>query len=316
MTNTNGTLAQFDFQGQAVRVVTVDGTQWWIARDVCAVLEIVNPTRALDALDDDEKGLHSMKTPGGDQQVSVINEPGLYSLVLRSRKPQARAFKRWITHEVIPAIRRTGRYAVDEDPMPSVSPETMQFFRLVAHAAAEAFTAEARAAARRAESTVTAAVEANGRAIEGLDERIARLVEAVGVQGRALGVPPQRGGAGAAADSSTPDGEPISHRVIPEDALSFDALAELLALETGWSELSRGRLFETARDAGLLRLLTPPYSGYTLTDPRLAVLFRVRRISGAATGWPCVHHYQPLVLPQGMAIMRQLVLQEIDRGVR
>ncbi|MER8183325.1 Bro-N domain-containing protein [Kitasatospora sp. NPDC094015] len=311
MTNTNGTPAQFDFDGHEVRVVTIDGDPWWVARDVCAVLEIINPTRALDALDEDEKGLHSMKTLGGDQQVSVINEPGLYSLVLRSRKPQARAFKRWITHEVIPSIRRTGRYAVDEDQAPQVSPETMQFFRLVARAAAEAFGAEARVAARRAEAAVTAAVGANGRAIEGLDERISRLIETLEAGARP-GVPPQRA-AGPARPA--PEGEPIRHQDIPEEALTFDALAELLALEIGRPGLSRHELFETACDAGLLRRLSAPHSGYSLTDRRLAVLFRVRRISGAAHGWPCVHHHQPLVLPQGVAIMRQLVLQDIGPGV-
>ncbi|MEV4612289.1 Bro-N domain-containing protein [Kitasatospora sp. NPDC049258] len=308
MTSTNGTLAQFDFNGQEVRVVTIDGSPWWVAGDVCEVLEISLAHRALAALDEDEKGRHTMTTLGGDQQVSVINEPGLYSLVLRSRKPQARAFKRWITHEVIPSIRRSGRYAVDEEQAPQVSPEAMQFFRLVARAAAEAFGAEARAAAQRAETAVTVAVAANGRAIEGLDERITQLIEAVAGGGRGHGVPPQRG---AGPVRSVPDEEPIRHHAIPEDALTFDALAELLALETDRPELSRNALFETSCDAGLLRRLSAPYSGYSLTDPRLAVLLRVRRVSGAAHGWPCLHHFQPLVLPQGVAIMRQLVLQDL-----
>ena len=70
--------------------------------------------RSLDGvesdIDDDEKGLHTMQTPGGQQEMSIVSEAGLYSLILRSRKPEAKAFKRWITHEVLPAIRKTGGY--------------------------------------------------------------------------------------------------------------------------------------------------------------------------------------------------------------
>jgi anti-repressor protein len=90
--------------------VTVDGEPWFVAADVCAVLDLGNPRSSLALLDDDEKGVHTVDTPGGPQQVTVINEPGLYSLVLRSRKTEAKLFKRWITHEVLPAIRATGSY--------------------------------------------------------------------------------------------------------------------------------------------------------------------------------------------------------------
>lgn len=103
---------------QPVRTVMVDGEPWFIAADVCTVLEIANPYSSLALLDHDEKGLHSMETPGGEQQFSVVSEAGLYSLILRSRKPQARQFKRWITHDVLPAIRRTGRY--DTEPATTV----------------------------------------------------------------------------------------------------------------------------------------------------------------------------------------------------
>lgn len=100
----------FSYGDWPVRVVTVDGDPWWVAKDVCDVLDIAESHRALAALDDDEKGRHSMTTPGGVQLLSVISEAGLYSLILRSRKPEAKAFKRWVTHEVIPSIRRTGSY--------------------------------------------------------------------------------------------------------------------------------------------------------------------------------------------------------------
>jgi prophage antirepressor-like protein len=91
----------------------IDTEPWWVARDVADVLELGNMRSSLALLDEDEKGVHSMDTLGGTQQLAIVNEPGLYSLILRSRKPQARAFKRWITHEVIPSIRRTGSYSIE-----------------------------------------------------------------------------------------------------------------------------------------------------------------------------------------------------------
>lgn len=101
----------FPDTGQQVRTVVIDAAVWFVAVDVCAVLGLAQPHRSLAALDEDEKGRHSMTTPGGEQQVSIISEPGLYSLVLRSRKPEARAFRRWVTHDVLPSIRQTGTYS-------------------------------------------------------------------------------------------------------------------------------------------------------------------------------------------------------------
>lgn len=93
-----------------VRVVDVNGEPWFVAKDVCECLDIGNSRDAVAALDEDEKGVDSIDTPGGAQEMSIISEAGLYSLILRSRKPEAKAFKRWITHEVLPAIRKTGGY--------------------------------------------------------------------------------------------------------------------------------------------------------------------------------------------------------------
>lgn len=104
----------FPATGGAVRVVTIDGDPWFVAADVCAVLGIGNHRQATKYLDEDEKGVITNDTPGGPQPTSVVNEPGLYSLILRSRKPEAKAFKRWITHEVLPAIRKTGSYVIDQ----------------------------------------------------------------------------------------------------------------------------------------------------------------------------------------------------------
>lgn len=97
-----------------VRTVTQNGEPWFVAADVCKALEIANNRDALGRLDGDEKGVVSTDTLGGKQSVTIINEPGLYALVLGSRKPEAKVFKRWITHEVIPSIRKHGMYAVDD----------------------------------------------------------------------------------------------------------------------------------------------------------------------------------------------------------
>lgn len=93
-----------------VRVVERSGEPWFVAADVCRALGLDSTGKALTRLDDDEKGVNSIHTLGGSQMMTIINESGLYALVLGSRKPEAKAFKRWVTHEVLPAIRRTGRY--------------------------------------------------------------------------------------------------------------------------------------------------------------------------------------------------------------
>lgn len=97
----------------ALRSILIDSDPWFVAADVCKALELEKTNRALSRLDDDEKGAHSVSTPGGRQRMSIISESGLYSLILGSRKPEARAFKRWITHEVIPSIRKHGAYMTD-----------------------------------------------------------------------------------------------------------------------------------------------------------------------------------------------------------
>lgn len=113
-------LMQFDFGGNVVRAVQDgDGEPMFVAADVLAALAL--DRKALERLDDDEKGVNSIHTPGGEQEVTVVNESGLYSLILGSRKPQAKAFKRWVTHEVLPTIRRTGSYSTQQA---SGSPQT------------------------------------------------------------------------------------------------------------------------------------------------------------------------------------------------
>lgn len=114
-------LQRFMYSNQEVRSAVIDGQPWFVAKDVCDVLEISNNRDALNRLDEDEKDVVSTDTLGGMQNVSVVNEPGLYSLILGSRKPEAKQFKRWITHEVIPSIRKTGGYMI-----PQTMPETLR----------------------------------------------------------------------------------------------------------------------------------------------------------------------------------------------
>lgn len=106
----------------AVRTISRSGEPWFVAADVCRALDIQNSRDAIARLDEDEKGVGSTDTLGGRQEMAIINEPGLYALVLGSRKPEAKAFKRWVTHEVIPSIRRTGGYIAGQEEM---SPEEL-----------------------------------------------------------------------------------------------------------------------------------------------------------------------------------------------
>ena len=95
-----------------IRIVRIDDEPWFVAVDVCKALEIGNPAQALSRLDEDEKNNTIISNEGiaGNPTKAIINEPGLYTLVLSSRKPEAKTFKRWVTHEVLPAIRKTGGY--------------------------------------------------------------------------------------------------------------------------------------------------------------------------------------------------------------
>ena len=95
----------FNFMGTDVRVVMKDDEPWFVAPDVCTVLGVTNNRDALRILDDDEKGVGISDTNGGPQTVGIISEAGMYTLALRSRKPQAKPFRRWVTHEVLPAMQ-------------------------------------------------------------------------------------------------------------------------------------------------------------------------------------------------------------------
>ncbi|NCB53186.1 MAG: phage antirepressor [Clostridia bacterium] len=105
------------YQDHPVRIIERDGDPWFVAKDVCDILEICNSRRSTSLLDEDERGVHTVNTPSGKQEMTVVSEAGLYSLILKSRKPEAKAFRRWVTHEVLPAIRKTGAYVVPNRAM-------------------------------------------------------------------------------------------------------------------------------------------------------------------------------------------------------
>ena len=118
-------LIPFIYEGQEMRTVVIDGDPWWVGKDVCEYFADTNYRRSLSRLDDDEKGVSQIDTPGGVQQMTIINESGLYSLLFamqpqkgnlpeeqyKERIEQIKTFRRWVTHEVIPQIRKTGAYA-------------------------------------------------------------------------------------------------------------------------------------------------------------------------------------------------------------
>ena len=103
-------VASFSFENFPVRAINRNGEIWFVAADVCAAIDL--GTEQIRRLDDDEKDLHLTQTPGGKQEMSIINESGLYALILRSRKPEAKRFRKWVTSEVLPAIRKTGAYSL------------------------------------------------------------------------------------------------------------------------------------------------------------------------------------------------------------
>lgn len=102
------------FEGSTVRTVQMNGEPWWVLKDVCGVLDISNSRNISARLDDDEKGVYLMDTPGGAQNMTIISESGLYATIMRSDKPQAKPFRKWVTSEVLPAIRKHGMYAIDD----------------------------------------------------------------------------------------------------------------------------------------------------------------------------------------------------------
>ena len=125
--------------GARIRVTVERGETWFVAQDICDILNLKNSRKAIQSLDMDEKHDVTISyTPGGNQRVKAVNESGLYHLVFISRKPEARAFRRWITSEVLPSIRRTGGYSLQSSqrqllPSPKFRPEFIEWKEKVRH---------------------------------------------------------------------------------------------------------------------------------------------------------------------------------------
>lgn len=109
-----------------VRVLDIEGEPWFVGRDVAEKLGYGNPRQGIAShVDDEDKGVQKLDTPSGTQNMTIINESGLYSLILSSKLPKAKEFKRWITNEVLPSIRKTGGYHV-----PTIDPEQLSLMKL------------------------------------------------------------------------------------------------------------------------------------------------------------------------------------------
>lgn len=109
-------LQVFTYQSSDVRTVMKDGEPWFVLKDVCDVLGLAKPSNVATRLDDDERGACLMGTPSGDQNMIIISESGLYNVILRSDKPEAKPFRKWVTSQVLPSIRKTGAYSTNALP--------------------------------------------------------------------------------------------------------------------------------------------------------------------------------------------------------
>ena len=122
--NMNNEMQRFDFKGAALRTLTDEaGEPWFVLKDCMSILDLGNPTETVKMFDDDEfSTTEVIDSIGRRQQAYIISEPGLYKLIMRSRKPEAHEFQRWVTHEVLPSIRKHGGYMVGQERM---TPEQM-----------------------------------------------------------------------------------------------------------------------------------------------------------------------------------------------
>ena len=170
-----------------VRVIMRCADPWFVAKDACDCLEITNVSQACQTLDDDEKGIYKVDTLGGSQDMMLISESGLYTLIMRSNKPEAKVFRKWVTSEVLPSIRKTGSYSVAQTTLaiPKTLPEALRAYadEVERREAAEkrAITAEverdeavrtkAQIGSRR-EATAMATASAKSRECEKLREQI------------------------------------------------------------------------------------------------------------------------------------------------
>lgn len=179
-------VARFDWQGTPLRSFRdAKGAIWFVAKDVCQALDLTNTSRGIDRLKDHMKGVTTVNTPGGPQEVTTISEPGVYALAFRSRKPEAEAFQQWVFETVLPTIRQDGMYIMGEE-------------RLLSAATIE----ELQAQLDRLKAMAAQALEAKEiRGLNGAEEREARSIALKGLnsggQRRKRGPHPPRAKRGA-----------------------------------------------------------------------------------------------------------------------
>lgn len=120
----------FIYSGAQLRTIQQPDGLWWVLRDVCEVLGLSNPTVVASRLEDDERAKFSLGRQG---EAIIINEPGLYSVILRSDKPEAKAFKRWVVHEVLPSIRKNGSYGMNTEALQELAEDIAIYQRAMNH---------------------------------------------------------------------------------------------------------------------------------------------------------------------------------------
>lgn len=158
--NENG-IQVWNYESSEIRTVQVNGEPWFVLSDVCKVLEISNSRNISSRLEPDEKGVTLVDTLGGAQQMTIINESGLYTVILRSDKPQAKPFRKWVTSEVLPSIRKHGSYSV-QSQFADLSPQLQVLIQME--------TRQKQIEARQAEQAT---------ALAGLEQKIQNTCEVI-----------------------------------------------------------------------------------------------------------------------------------------
>lgn len=151
----------WNYESSEIRTVQVNGEPWFVLADVCKVLEISNSRNISSRLEPDEKGVTLVDTLGGTQQMTIINESGLYTVILRSDKPQAKPFRKWVTSEVLPSIRKHGSYSV-QSQFADLSPQLQVLIQME--------TRQKQIEARQAEQAT---------ALAGLEQKIQNTCEVI-----------------------------------------------------------------------------------------------------------------------------------------
>ena len=172
----------FNYNSVEVRTIQNDGEPWFVLKDVCNVLHIGNSRDVVARLDQDEKGVGQIDTLGGKQEMTIINESGLYNVILRSDKPEAKPFRKWVTSEVLPTIRRHGMYATPDtvEKMLADPDTTIKLLETIKQERAARLTLEAKAEADKPKVLFADAVSASHTSI--LVGDLAKLLRQNGVE--------------------------------------------------------------------------------------------------------------------------------------